>query len=123
MSDDRKKLGDIGETIACRYLEGLGWEILATKWRCQGGELDIVARDGKTIVFIEVRTRRGKAAKELALASVDDYKKKRLFSLVESYCLITNLPEDTVTRLDLIAVGVEADGLFSIERVEDALSW
>jgi putative endonuclease len=51
-------LGKSGETYACRELESRGYEILARRYRTRLGEIDIVARDGDTVVFIEVKARR-----------------------------------------------------------------
>src|SRR3954468_9100233 len=50
-------LGQRGENAAVRYLTGLGWTVLARNWRCAGGELDIVAHDGRRHVVCEVKTR------------------------------------------------------------------
>jgi putative endonuclease len=53
-----RAVGDFGEDQACRELESRGWELLDRNWRCAAGEIDIVARDGDTVVFCEVKTRR-----------------------------------------------------------------
>jgi putative endonuclease len=54
----RDPLGDKGENVAARYVRStLGYKILTRNFRIEGGEVDIVARDGKTLVFIEVKTR------------------------------------------------------------------
>jgi putative endonuclease len=50
-------LGDRGENIAARFLRNLGYKIIIRNFRCDMGEIDIVARDGKTLVFVEVKTR------------------------------------------------------------------
>ncbi len=50
-------LGDRGENIAARFLRNLGYKIIVRNFRCQVGEIDIIARDGKTLVFVEVKTR------------------------------------------------------------------
>jgi len=52
-------LGRYGEDIAVGHLEDAGMVVLARNWRCSQGELDIVARDGPTLVFCEVKTRSG----------------------------------------------------------------
>jgi putative endonuclease len=50
-------VGRFGEDVAARHLEAAGLEILARNWRCRAGELDVVARDGSQLVFVEVKTR------------------------------------------------------------------
>ena len=50
-------MGDRGENVAARYLRNLGYKIIVRNFRCELGEIDIVARDGKTLVFVEVKTR------------------------------------------------------------------
>ena len=59
MSTDRVRLGDLGENTAGRFLQELGYQILTNNYRCSRGEVDIVAKDGGEMVFVEVRTRRG----------------------------------------------------------------
>ncbi len=56
-TDGRKERGQAGEDAAARLLERAGMRILARNWRCGRLELDIVCRDGETLVFVEVRTR------------------------------------------------------------------
>jgi putative endonuclease len=53
----RAQLGDRGENAAAKHLRSLGYRILHRKWRCGVGEIDIIARDAKTLVFCEVKTR------------------------------------------------------------------
>lgn len=59
MSDARQQLGKSGEDLACEEAVRRGYAILARRYRRRGGEIDIIARDGRTIVFIEVKTRTG----------------------------------------------------------------
>jgi putative endonuclease len=56
---EKDRLGRYGEDVAARYLQGAGLVVLARNWRTAGGELDIIARDGSTLVFCEVKTRSG----------------------------------------------------------------
>lgn len=56
---EKDRLGKYGEDIAVEHLEDAGMVVLARNWRCAEGELDIVARDGSTLVFCEVKTRSG----------------------------------------------------------------
>jgi putative endonuclease len=53
----RTVLGEGGENAAARYLRGLGYRIIERNFRCEVGEVDIIARQGKTLVFVEVKTR------------------------------------------------------------------
>jgi len=52
-----KPLGARGEDTACRFLRNLGYKIICRNFHCGVGEIDIIARDGKTLVFVEVKTR------------------------------------------------------------------
>jgi putative endonuclease len=49
--------GKYGEDLACQYLQKLGWEIVERNFRIRGGEIDIIAKDGETLVYVEVKTR------------------------------------------------------------------
>lgn len=53
-----RAVGDWGEDLVARFVAEQGWEVLDRNWRCPAGEIDLVARDGTTLVFVEVKTRR-----------------------------------------------------------------
>jgi putative endonuclease len=53
----RDALGQRGENVAARYLRNQGYKIIERNFKCEVGEVDIIARDGKTLVFVEVKTR------------------------------------------------------------------
>ncbi|MEZ5141336.1 MAG: YraN family protein [Acidimicrobiales bacterium] len=57
MTRARQALGAHGEALAARWYEEHGYEVLARNWRCRDGELDLVVRRNRTIVFCEVKTR------------------------------------------------------------------
>ena len=57
MPDPRRRLGALGEQLACDHLEALGYELLDRNFRTRNGEIDIVARDGRFLVFCEVKAR------------------------------------------------------------------
>lgn len=56
-SQKHDALGERGENVAARHLRNLGYRIITRNFRCDIGEIDIIARDGKTLVFVEVKTR------------------------------------------------------------------
>jgi putative endonuclease len=80
----RKRLGDAAEATAVRYLESLGYRIVKRNLRGPGGEIDIVAQEGATMVFIEVKARTS-ATYGSALAAVDARKRKRIRAIAEDY--------------------------------------
>ena len=80
----RRWFGDRSERSAARHLQALGYKILTRNFSCQLGELDIVARDGDTLVFVEVRSTQRDDTERPAL-SVDLAKQKRLTRLALFY--------------------------------------
>ncbi|MBW8171624.1 YraN family protein [Ornithinimicrobium sp. Arc0846-15] len=53
-----RAVGDHGEEIAANLASEWGWQVIERNWRCQWGEIDLIARDGLTLVIVEVKTRR-----------------------------------------------------------------
>ena len=80
MRDIRRKLGDFGEQAAAAHLLRQGYALVARKWRCPAGEIDLLMRDGATLVFVEVRTRRGELV-GLAEESVGRTKRSMSFMI------------------------------------------
>jgi len=97
-----KPLGRRGEAAAGRYLKRLGYKVLARADRSLGGELDLVALDGRTIVFVEVKTRRSQEAGHPAEA-VDAAKQRRLTRAAEVFLKRHGLL-DRPARFDVLAV-------------------
>ncbi|ANI39287.1 YraN family protein [Mycolicibacterium vaccae] len=56
-TESRAELGAWGEQVAVDYLQGQGLRVLARNWRCRYGELDVIAADGREVVFVEIKTR------------------------------------------------------------------
>jgi len=75
-----EKRGRGAETLGCWYLRLKGWRILARRARVPGGEVDIVARRGRTLAFVEVKAR---ATEEAAAASLDDWRLRRVVVAAE----------------------------------------
>jgi putative endonuclease len=102
MTRERISTGKTGEEIAAAYLSRLGYEIVERNFRCPRGEIDIVARDGGTLVFIEVRSRRTDNYGS-SLESVG-YSKQKKLSLVAAYYLNSHGLYDIEARFDVVAV-------------------
>lgn len=75
-----EKRGRGAETLACWYLRLHGWRILARRARVHGGEVDIVARRGRTLAFVEVKAR---SSGEAAAFAVDEWRLRRVITAAE----------------------------------------
>lgn len=104
MRMDRKELGRRGEEAAAAYLQRIGFEILDMNWRTKAGEVDIVARDGTTLVLVEVKTRRTISA-GTAEEAVSPTKQKRLGKLAAAYLQQLEREPDSV-RFDVVGIYV-----------------
>jgi putative endonuclease len=103
----RKETGDLGEKLARDYLEKHGYAIVETNCRTTGGEIDIVARQGDFLVFVEVRTKRSKAF-GTAEESITAKKQQHLIaSAAYYYQSHENLPSSY--RIDFVAVEIGSD--------------
>lgn len=83
MTPSHRSIGSRGETLAAAYLRNRGYLILAHNWRCEQGEVDIVAQDADTLVIVEVRTRRSLTFGSPE-ESVNETKRARLRTLAEA---------------------------------------
>ncbi len=118
----RKKLGRWGESVAAHHLEAKGYQIVERNWRCRHGEIDLVAQAGDELVFVEVKTRRGRAmgAPEEALTP---HKSRKLMQLGQLYTAEKELDVDW--RIDLVAVELDKSGkLLRCDHIQNAvLGW
>lgn len=102
---DRSETARRGEDAAAAYLERIGLTVEDRNWRCKSGEIDIVARDGDEIVFVEVKTRRSERA-GTAEEAVSPAKQKRVARLAEAYLRETGERSTPAVRFDVIAIKV-----------------
>jgi putative endonuclease len=114
-NDTTARVGRRAEDLAARFLERRGLAIIARNHRCRGGEIDLVCRDGKTLVFVEVRLRRngdfGGAA-----ASITPAKQRRVALGARHYLTVTG-KHDHDCRFDCILLDGER-----IEWIRNAFS-
>ena len=113
----RLPLGRRGERAAEKYLRRNGYRIVARNFRAAGAEIDLVAMDGETLVFVEVKTRRSREAGAPEEA-VDERKQRRMRRAAELFA--TRYRADEVTmRFDIIAVDASGKRL-EIELLRNA---
>ena len=104
MTDARQELGKFGEDLACRELVSRGYAISATRYRTRYGEIDIVAEDGPTVVFVEVKM---KSSREcgLAVESVTPWKQRRVVRMAVDYIARHNLHHRPI-RFDVVGIDI-----------------
>ncbi len=119
MTDPRHDLGLTGERLAAEHFERLGYDILARRHRTRFGELDLVAADEHTIVFVEVKSRRASGRPWDAMTSAKCEQVRRMAAAWLAQ--VTERPRRAALRFD--AVGIVLDGqdrLVELEHLEDA---
>jgi putative endonuclease len=112
-----KELGKKGEEVALRFLKKKGYKIIEKNYVCKMGEMDIIAREKDTLVFVEVKTRTSMAFGPPQLA-VNSTKQMQL-SKVALYFLKEKRLEDIKARFDVVAILLRPQGE-EIELIKDA---
>jgi putative endonuclease len=119
VKDARRKLGRQGEDLAAAQLCKQGYVIYERNYRCPRGEIDIVARDGACLVFVEVRTRRGREYGSPE-ESITPAKQAKLIELAQTYVQENNWEGDW--RIDVVAVEMSRAGkLLRVEVIQNAV--
>ena len=118
--DTRKQTGRRGEDMAATYLAQQGYEIVQRNWRCSTGEVDIIARKGNTLIFVEVRTRRSRRF-GTAEESITPAKQARLMELAQAYLQAFQI-NNCSWQIDVIAIQL-GPGLPYINHIENAVGW
>jgi putative endonuclease len=113
-------LGESGEDLACAALERRGYAILERRYRTRVGEIDIVARDGDVLVFVEVKTRRTVRYGHPAEAVTPE--KRRRVALMAADYLARRRPRASACRFDVVAVTIGVDGPPRVEVIPGAFS-
>ncbi len=126
MSSGNRRLGDWGERQARLHLEANGYSLLARNFRCRAGEIDIVARQGEQLVFVEVKARRGDAYGG-AEESISPARSERLAEVAEEFLrtrLCEEFSSETAWRIDLVCLNMDRQGrLLSINHIENAVEF
>jgi putative endonuclease len=117
---DRRRIdtGKRGEAIAAAYLERMGYVVLERNYRCRFGEIDIVARDGTTVCFVEVKSRRSARYGDPQLA-VHAKKQEKMIRTARHYLAGRGL-EDRPARFDVAAIRLAPDGAGAVDLIRNA---
>ncbi|NMA40135.1 MAG: YraN family protein [Lentisphaerae bacterium] len=113
------RLGRRGEQTACRVLAELGMDILCRNYRCRQGEIDIVARDGAVLCFVEVKTRQASRWPGRPADAVDRSKRLRLARTARQYLRRLGSPE-IEHRFDIVEVVYAGRNLTAVTHLPDA---
>jgi putative endonuclease len=108
--------GTAAEEVACRHLEAQGLVLITRNFRCRGGELDLIMRDGEYLVFVEVRSR-SYTLYGAPAESVTRTKQRRLLHAAALY--LQRQRQDPPCRFDVVAI-LQASDEPQIEWIQDA---
>lgn len=116
----KRQLGTLGEDLAELYLKQRGYHVLERNLRNRGGEADIVARQGRCVVMVEVKTRLADSTSDDVMPeiAVDRRKQERYRKIALEY-LVEN-PDESLVRFDVIAIKVRAAGDATMRHLSGA---
>jgi putative endonuclease len=120
--DPRRHLGQLGEQLAAEHLVRRGFEIVERNYRTRWGELDIVAFDGETLAFCEVKTRRLNGDRQRTFEALHANKRSQVRKMAGAWLIErSQRPHADELRFDAIGVTFSPDGrLLGIEHLEGA---
>jgi putative endonuclease len=116
----RQQLGKRGEAAAAKFLANLGYRIAARNYRCPVGEVDLIALDGNTVVFVEVKSRTSAEAADPEITVHRE--KRRRVTRAAKYFLSRKPALDPPCRFDVVAVVLPETGPAEVEHFIDAFS-
>ncbi|MCL2105504.1 MAG: YraN family protein [Oscillospiraceae bacterium] len=118
MAADKKRAGDFGENYAARYLEALGYGIIARNYRSRFGEIDLIAENDRFLLFVEVKTRR-RGAMVRGEEAVDARKQEKLRLTAEYY--LSREETRLQPRFDVICIELWPNGaVYNVNHYENA---
>jgi putative endonuclease len=98
-------LGELGEQVTAQWLQNQGWDILASRWRCRWGELDLVAYDlASTLIFVEVKTRQSNNWDADGLLAITSRKQQKLYRTAQMFLSAYPQFSELACRFDLALV-------------------
>jgi len=117
LTKERLDLGKFGEELAFRKIKRLGYKKIIRNFSCPLGEVDIIARDGDTLVFMEIKTRKGRSI-DYAKEAVNAKKKRQISKVALAYMKATDC-SDVRARFDVVAISL-GRGKPEIEVIKNA---
>jgi putative endonuclease len=117
MSKRKQEIGKKGETVAVRYLKKQGYRIVEQNYRSKVGEIDIIARDKQSLVFVEVKTRSSRSFGSPKWAITP--KKQKAISMTALYYLKMTNQNDVDARFDVVSIMLQGEDT-QIELVRNA---
>jgi putative endonuclease len=117
MSKRKQEIGKKGETVAVRYLKKQGYRIVEQNYRSKVGEIDIIARDKQSLVFVEVKTRSSRSFGSPKWAITP--KKQKAISMAALYYLKMTNQNDVDARFDVVSILLQGEDT-QIELVRNA---
>ena len=119
MTTKRQELGKTGEDLAVLELTARGYAVIARRYRTRFGEIDIIARDGETVVVVEVRRKSG-GGYGAAAESVTRDKQRRVVRMAVDYLARTGLYDRCAVRFDVVAIDDEPGAAPRITLIRSA---
>ena len=117
MTKQRQDLGALGEDLALKEITRLGYKCIARNYRCPLGEIDIIAKERESLVFIEIKTRRGRTT-GYAKEAITSRKKRQLSKVALTYMKSNNC-YDVKSRFDVVVISLRG-GKEEIEVIQNA---
>ena len=108
MTTARSRIGTVGERHARLILEAMDWQFIGANWRCAAGELDLIMRDGRFVVFVEVKVRSGDS-RGPAEEAITKSKAKKLLATGEWFMAEHPDLDCYPWRIDLMAITIGAE--------------
>ena len=117
MTKQRQDLGALGEDLALKEITRLGYKCIARNYRCPLGEIDLIAKERDSLVFIEIKTRKGRST-GYAKEAITPRKRRQLSKVALAYMKSNNC-SDAKSRFDVVAISLTR-GKEEIEVIRNA---
>ncbi len=122
INTEKRRIGTLGEKIAAKHLKKQGYKILEKNFVAEGCEIDIIAKDGDTVVFVEVKTRSFKEDEVLSpAAAVTPDKQRKIIKAAKCYAAYN--ARDKALRLDVIEVILNETAANEINHIKNAFNY